>query len=144
MNESCLTYEWVMWSNETCDKKREWGAHAWYHTYARVPWYTHEPTQAPMRRIALMTQSRLTYDWVMSHIWMSHGIQRRKCEAHAWYHTYAWVPWYTHEPTQAPMRGIALIRHARLISHWWRIRVLFMTESRLTYGWAMWYTDKLP
>ena len=66
MNESCLTYEWVM-------------SHVWM-SHVTHEWVTSH-----------MNESRHTYEWVMSHIWKSHvthmNESRHTCEcvmSHIW------------------------------------------------------------
>ena len=110
-NESCLTYEWVMshirislvtHTNESCHTHTNESCH----THTNESCHTHTSVM-PSRSttICAALSSCHTYEWVMSHIWMSH---------------------VTHVPQWYPLRAVRR-------NHIWLHRTFLMSNIRMSH-----------
>jgi len=132
MNESCLTYE-----NDMSHASRQWISHvslmmsdishmnASYHActcFISHTWIRHGTPQASESRVSHawhMNESRFTYEWVMSHIWMHHHIAHVHVSCHTW---------MSHTPHMNESR----FTHEWVMSHIWTHHVTHNNHKRHT------------
>jgi len=110
MNKSWHAYEWVM--------SHTWMSRAhqsvWHDSIIFVPWLIHlcDMTFIHVTSLVYMNESWHKYEWVMAHLWMSHGtLMNESCHTHEWVvsihlsditHLYLWhdssicVTWLVH------------------------------------------------
>jgi len=85
-----------------------------------------------------MNESCHTYEWVMAHIWMSHGTHMNEsCHTYEWVMSHIWMRHVTHmnEPCHT---------YEWVMSHIWMSHVTHMNESCHTYKWVMSHTQSSP
>jgi len=152
MNESCRTYSRVM-------------SHTWTSHVTQVQlldyYKTHEWVSSCIKRhiarmntssLARMNESCRTYEWVTSHVWMSHVTHTSKwCRTYEWGVSHIWMrhvanmnkSWHIcaaavkrmNESLRAS-KGILQTR-IRQVVHVWRSHVAHTSEWCRTYGWVM-------
>jgi len=122
-----------------CNTLQHTAAHC--NTHFNMTWYK---VAGDMSHVTLLIEqcserkSRHTYDWVTSHIWMSHITHMN--ESH---HTYEWVTsqiWINHGTHMNESRHTyewAMSRIEWVTSHIWLSHVTHINASRHTYEWVM-------
>jgi len=107
INGSCHTYKWVMyriWMQFSC--RVVCRLHIWkrYFIYFDMPCRKYEPYHTSKLFMSRTwcefrfyvessdSESRYTYEWVLSHIWMSHGIHvNESCPTCIWALSRKWI-----------------------------------------------------
>jgi len=138
MNESCLTYEWVMsqicmshvtYMNASCHTYEWVLSHIWMRRVSHM-----NECHKSMSLITDMNESCHTYEWVMSYVWMSHvTYTNESC------HTYDWVMSHV-QLSHATRMDESCHTYERGMSHVWISLVTYMNESCHAYGWVMSHT----
>ena len=114
--------------------------YVWHDSFTRVNgwFYTYESCEY-MSYVTRMNESCHTYEWVMSHIWMSHVIHMNEsrrawnesCRTYEWVMSQVWMSHVTHiNRAHWPMPTAT---NARVMSHVWMSHVARMNESCRTY-----------
>ena len=84
-----------------------------------------------MSHVKHMNGSCHTHEWVTSHIWMSHvKHMNESCHTHEWVMLHVWMSHVTH------MNG-SCHTYEWVMSHIWISHVTHMNQSRHTYEWVM-------
>jgi len=146
MNEACHTYEWGM-------------AHIWMshvtHLRGQEPasscpppwelWQCVSMSFIPMSHVTHMNESCHTYEWDMSHIWISHVTKwmshvthmNESCHTYEWVMSHVWISHITH------MKESCHINEWDM-SHIWMGHVTHVNESCHSYEWVMSHTYEAP
>ena len=78
-----------------------------------------------------MNESGHTYEWVISHIWMSHVTHMNEsCHTYEWVRSHIWMSHVTH-------MNEACHTYEWVMSHIWMSHVTHMKESCHTYEWVI-------
>jgi len=152
VNESCLTYEWVMshtWMSQSC------------HMYGWVTLPVSQESAHGPQKIYTMNESCHAYEWVTSHIWMSLWMSHvthmnASCHAcvlhiHVWHDAFICVTWLIHmcDVTHSYVRHDSLIyiTHTCDKTHSYEWHDSFIRETWLIHTWrdsficATWLTN---
>ena len=155
INESCLMCEWVMshvWmshvprTNESCHTHDV----AWSHTCSTSQWshpltHLHYPffLILSLACVSHMNESCPMYEWVMSHVWISHVTHMTShMVSHLQYLTIASPSHTSILHLLPPTLSRICLACKRVMSHVWMSHVPCTNESCLIYEWRQgWHTS---
>jgi len=116
MNESCLTYDWIMSNMRICR-----------HSHMTESYVTHEWVMFHIwvSHVRLLNESWVTCERVMSHVWTSHVSHVTQTMSHMW---------MRHDPYK---KKKTFDTYGCVMSHIWISHMWHAHESCPTYVWVM-------
>jgi len=130
MSHIQISYAWFF-------QKKKWIFENFYHAaHTTVGWCILSCVFQSL--VTHMNTSWHTYEWVMTHIWMSHGTHMNES-----YHTYEWVTshiWMSH----VTHMNESCHTYEWVMAHIWMSHGTHMNESCDTYEWDTWHIWMSP